>query len=361
MGARARILLAAIFALSIGLAAVPAALAVPATVRVEAAPFTVAPPTRVDVSPTARFFDGLGNPYRPGYASALGALAAAGDARGFTFEAAYGGDFITNIAGFGALPDFSQGWIYAVNGAGFPVVDVGAYSFTLRKGDSVLYAQYPDGTFSRGTKALQVRVAKTALATGEPLTMTVVGDDLAKPNTSADATRFGVDQSAVETAAEFAPVAGAVVHVGTATYVSDASGIVTVTEPAAGTSRIWAERDMDTAFAYVRSPQRLTNVAEPLALSALTVTPQRFAPGHTVRIAVQLSRSATVKYTVRSRAGRLVAALSRRAAGGSVVLKWGGRTAAGRPVRPGAYTIRVTAVDTWGRMAAPLSTTVVAR
>ncbi len=63
------------------------------------------------------------------------ALAAAGDARGFSFEAAYGGDFITIIAGFGALPDYSQGWIYAVNGAGYPVVDVGAYSFRLQKGD----------------------------------------------------------------------------------------------------------------------------------------------------------------------------------------------------------------------------------
>jgi hypothetical protein len=361
MEARARVLLAATLALLVGLVAAPSALAVTATVRVEAAPFTVAPPTRVDVSPTARFFDGLGNPYRPGYASALGALAAAGAARGFTFEAAYGGDFVTNIAGFAALPDFSQGWVYAVNGAGYPIVDVGAYSFALQKGDRVLFTQYPDGTFTHGTKALQVRIAEKALVTGEPLVVTVVGDDLAKANTSADATRFGVGEDSVERAAAFAPVAGAVVHVGTATYASDASGIVTIAEPPAGTSRVWAERDMDAGFAYVRSTQSLVNVAEPLALSDLTVTPQRFTPGHTVTIGVLLSRSATVKYTVRSQGGRLIAALSRRVAGGPVTLHWDGRTAAGRAVRPGTYTIRVTAVDAWGRTATPLSTTAVTR
>jgi flagellar hook assembly protein FlgD len=118
---------------------------------------------------------------------------------------------------------------------------------------------------------------------------------------------------------------------------------------------------MDAGFAYVRSLQRLVNVAEPLALSALSVTPQRFTPGTTVRIGVQLSRSATVKYTVRSKAGKLVAALSRRVAGGTVTMRWDGRTAAGRPVRPGTYSIRVTAVDTWGRTAVPVSATVVAR
>ncbi len=67
-----------------------------------------------------------------------------------------------------------------------------------------------------------MRVSKKALATGQPLVVTVVGDDLAKANTLEDATRFGVGADAVETSAQFAPVAGAVVHVGTATYVSDA-------------------------------------------------------------------------------------------------------------------------------------------
>lgn len=361
MEARVRVLLAATFALLLGLVAVPSALAVTATVRVEAAPFTVAPPTKVDVSPTARFFDASGTPYRPGYASALGALAAAGRLRGFSFEAAYGGDFVTSIAGFGALPDYSQGWIYAVNGAGYPVVDVGAYSFKLEGGDRVLFTQYPDGAFAHGTKTLQVRVAKKVLVTGEALVVTVVGDDLAKANTLEDATRFGVGADAVETSAQFAPVAGAIVHVGTATYVSDASGVVTVAVPPAGTSRVWAERDMDATFAYIRSGQQLVNVADPLALSDLTVTPQRFSPGQTVRIAFTLSRSATVKYTVRTKAGSLVAAMTRRVAGGAVTMRWDGSTAAGRPVRPGTYTIRVTAVDTWGRTATPMSTTAVAR
>ena len=361
MGARARVLLAATCAVLVALAVAPSAFALTATVRVEAAPFTVAPSTRVDVSPTARFYDASGTPYRPGYASALGALAAAGELRGFSFEAAYGGDFITNIAGFGVLPDASQGWIYAVNGAGYPVVDVGAHSFALRRGDRVLFAQYPDGSFTHGTKALQVRVAKKALLAGEQLVVTVVGDDLGKANTLADATRFGVGEENVETSAAFAPVAGAVVHVGTATYVSDAGGVVTVAAPPAGTSRVWAERDMDASFAYVRSPQTLVNVADPLALSGLTATPQRFTPGQSVRIAFTLSRSATVKYTVRNRAGGLVAAMSRRVAGGSVTMRWDGRTAAGRAVRPGTFTIRLTAVDTWGRTAAPLTATVVAR
>jgi FlgD Ig-like domain len=370
MDARARALLAAILALLVGLLVAPSALAVTATVRVEAAPFTVAPLTKVDVSPTARFFDASGTPYRSFYikdgktvfyASALGALAAAGERRGFSFEAAYGGDFITNIAGFGALPDYSQGWIYAVNGAGYPVVDVGALSFALHRGDSVLFTQYPDGAFAHGTKALYTRLTKTVLTTGEALTITVVGDDLAKANSAVDATRFGVGADAVETSSQFAPVEGALVHVGTASYVSDANGVVTVVTPPAGTSRVWAERDMDASFAYVRSPQRLVNVADPLVLSGLTVTPRTFSPGQRVSIKFAVSRSATVKYTVRTKAGRLIAALSRRVAGGSVTMRWDGRTGAGRAVRPGTYTIRVTAVDTWGRTATPLRTTVVAR
>jgi hypothetical protein len=361
MGLRARVLLAATCGALAALAVAPSAFAVSATVRVEAAPFTVAPPTKVDVSPTARFFDAAGNPYRPGHASALGALAAAGQRRDFSFEAAYGGDFITSIAGFASLPDYSQGWIYAVNGAGYPVIDVGALSFTLQNGDDVLFAQYPDAAFAHGTKALRVRMADAVLTTGEPLTLTVVGDDLAKANSLAGAARFGVGPEVVETPAQFAPVEGAVVHVGAATYLSDASGVVTVAAPPAGTSCIWAERDMDATFAYIRSTQRLVNVADALVLSGLTATPQRFSAGHPVSIKFAVSRSATVKYTVRSKAGRLIAALSRRVAGGSVTMRWDGRTAAGRAVRTGTYTVRVTAVDTWGRAAASLHTTVAAR
>jgi hypothetical protein len=367
MEARARILLAATLILLVGLVAAPAALAAPlspkvkASVRVESSVFPVAGPTSVIFDWTKPFYDGAGNPYRRGL-SALGALAAASRAKGFTWEAAYGGNFITQIGGFSSLADFSQGWIYAVNGAGYPIVDVGALDFQLEQNDAVLFAQYPDGTYAHGTKALVVRLAENdrAYETGGDVTITVFGDDLAKANSAADAERFNVDSSAVETSAQFAPV-DAWVHVGSALLHADLTGSVTVTGLAPGTYRVWADHEMDSSFAYVRSAPKLINVADPLSLAGLTASPTPFRPGETVRFTFTASRAAAVKYTVRAKSGAVIASLTRRVAGGSVTLRWSGENAAGRPVRPGTYGVRITAVDTWGRTAPPLTTSIVAK
>ncbi len=191
--------------------------------------------------------------------------------------------------------------------------------------------------------------------------MTVYADDLQKANSAADRDRFQVDDTFVETPTQFQPVAGATLHIGSRTAVTDATGRVELTDLAPGTYRVWAEKGTDATSFYVRSLQRSINIADPLALTALTARPDPFTSRDTVRFGFTLSRSATVKYTVRSRSGALIASLTRRLAGGSDTLRWSGDNAAGRPVRPGTYRVRLTATDTWGRSATPLTTTIVAR
>ena len=366
MGIRSRVWMGAALALLAVLLAAPYALAAARTkaaVRVEASAYTLAPPTAVAVDPVAVFYDTAGNPYRPGYASALGALSAAAKARGFSWEAGYGGNFVMQIGGFSALPDWSQGWVYAVNGTGFPFVSVGALDFRLASGDKVLFAQSPDATMTRGMKLLAARVdqADRAYETGQSVVVTVVGDDLAKVNSTTEAARYEAGPADIETAAQFQPVAGATVHLGSLTATTDALGQATFADATSGTYSVWAEAAMDASFVYVRSTHTLVNMAQPLTLENLSATPQPFTPGQTVRFHFTLSRAATAKYTVRTKGGSLVASLTRRLGAGDVTMRWSGENAAGRPVRAGEYRVRVTASDAWGRTPTALSATIKGR
>ena len=274
-----RFLLLVVVASIVAACLAPAAWAVNASVRVEASSETVAPKTTVTVGTAPTFYDSSGNPYVTKKPNALAALAAAADTRDFTWEAAYAGSFVTNIGGFTSLPDYSEGWTYSVNGAGYPIVDVAAIDFSLAKGDRILWAQDPDATFTLGSVALVVRTDKTAYTTGEPLTITVVADDLGKVNSQADYDRHELsDPSLLETPDEFAPVADATVHVGSATYTTAADGTVTIASPDAGTTRIWAEKAMDSTRWYIRSSQDLVNDADTSA-HRISVTPTKFVPG----------------------------------------------------------------------------------
>jgi hypothetical protein len=366
------ILMATVFVLLAGLALVPAAGAatsVKATVRVEAAPYEVAPATSVSVSPSAVLTDSAGNVYKPGHASALGALASAAKARGFSWEAASAGDFITNIAGFTSLPDYSNGWVYAVNGAGYPPVDVSAKAFRLRTGDKVVFAQYPDGTFTVGTKLLVVRFEKRAYLPGEGITITVVGDDLAKVNSNADAIRFGQvdgqgnpDPSKIETSTEFAPVAGATLHVGVDTYTTDAQGEVTV--PAApqppyaltgGTYTVWAEKVMDSTWAYVRSPRSQINIGLAPQLSSVKANASFTRGPGRLTVRYVLSKGATVRLVVKNGSGKVVYSSSKAHPPGSGTTTWSGKTNSGRWVPAGTYGCTLRATDRWGRTSGVVS------
>ena len=362
------VLMAAILVLLAGLALAPAARAattVTATVRVEAAPYEVAPTTNVTVSPSGVFTDSLGNVYKPGHASALGALAGAAKARGLSWEAGYGGDFIVNIGGFTSLPDFSQGWIYAVNGAGYPVPALtdSAIAFKLRAGDKVLFAQYPDGTFTVGTKLLVVRFEKRGYLPGEAITITVLGDDLAKVNSAADATRFGSGN--IETPAQFAPVDGATVHIGVDTYVTDAQGKAKV--PAAsqppfaltgGTYTVWAEKAMDSSFAYVRSPRSQIDIGFAPELSSVKTNASFTRGVGRLTVRYTLSKGATVRLVVKNSSGKVVYTNSSTHMTGPGITTWSGKTKSGSLVSAGTYSCTLAATDRWGRTSAEVPFTV---
>ena len=350
-----RVLLALGVALAVAVCLAPSALALGAKVRVEASSQRIAPVTAVTVGSAPTFSDSAGTVYVTKKANALAALAKAAAAREFTWEASYGGTFVNNIAGFTSLPDWSQGWVYAVNGAGYPVIDVSAIDFPLDGGDSVLWVQSPDATFSRGSRALVVRTDKVACTIGDPLTVTVVADDLGKVNTQADYDRYGLtDASLLETPDAFAPVTGATVHIGSATYSTGTDGTVTVAPLDPGTSRVWAEKEMDAGAWYARSEQHLVNSAAVLDLSGVSVAPARFLPGtQKPKVSFSLSRAAKVVVRVWNSRGKVVFSRTVARNEGAGSYTWSGRGSDGRYVaRRATYTLKVRAVDTWRRTTA---------
>ncbi len=331
---------------------VPTATALTAGVRVEASSGTIASLTPVTVSATPSFYDSNGNLYRTKTPNALAALASAAGIRGFTWEAAYEGTFVTNIAGFTSLPDWSEGWVYAVNGAGYPIVDVAAIDFTLSDGDETLWTQSPDATFARASVAL-VTELDTTYTSGEDLTVTVKADDLAKVNNQADYDRYGLtDPTQLEKPADFPPVEGATVHVGSATYTTSSDGTVTIAAPADGSYLVWAEKPMDVSTWYVRSPRTLVNFGAELTLTGASVAPAKFVPGKarpTVRFT--LSRPARVKVQIRNAKNKTIRTMLVRREAGERQVTWNGRRADGKLVpRRARYTLRVSAADTWGRV-----------
>ena len=193
MEARARVLLAATLVLLVGLVAAPSALAVSATVRVEGTPYEIAPVTAVTVLSQGTIVDSDGTEFAYTFANALAALDRAAALRGFTygFTTQYGAPFLETVAGLAADPaDWSNGWTFMVNGVGYPILDMGAGQFALKRDDRVVFTQNPDATFTRGAKLLRLRFDPgRAVKPGEDLTITVLGDDVAKANSAAEATR----------------------------------------------------------------------------------------------------------------------------------------------------------------------------
>jgi hypothetical protein len=371
MGTR-RITVLAAAALFVGLVAAPAALAssqaVPArnaaatsptipvmtfkaSVRVVASTYVVAPWTPVRVPSSGSITDSLGHSYAADHASALGALAAAADRRGFTFETGYGGDYVSAI-------DSLPSWMYAVNGAGYPNIDVGAFTFKLHNNDQVVFYQSP--TFTPDTQLLVVHVKPGAPSeTGQgQITVTVRGDALSAPNSAADAKRFRRKASTVVAPKDFPLVTGATIHVGSSTFVDGADGdaldgSVTVAEPwYQGSFNVWAEKATDANLTYVRSNPVKFPPGAPPTVHKLAARPNPYTPGKSkVRVSFTLSRAAVVSLAVLTTGaggGNEVASVTHGFAAGRQTMVWNGQATGG--LAPGArYRLVVHATDIYGR------------
>ena len=366
MGAR-RLIVLAVLVLFASLVAVPAALAVTTTpppvlhatvtVRVEGTSRTVAPRTAVNVPWNATIVDTDGTTIVSTQCNALAALALAANLRGFTYDynTSYGAPFLTTIGGLTFDPvDYSNGWTYMINGVGYPVLDMGVYDAPIKPGDAIVYAQNPDPSFARGVKLLKVRVTPgVATLPGNPVTIAVVGDDVAKANSSAEATRWGA--STIETPAQFAAAAGATIHVGSRVYVDGAGsdtadGAITVSDLPKGTYSVWAEMPMDANFSYVLStPVRINVDAAPRFVVAKT-TALAGARGARLHAYFRVSKAATVTLVVLDRAGRRLDAVSCKVTALTAYGLTSRRLPSGMYVRT-----RLVARDAWGRaVATPL-------
>jgi hypothetical protein len=361
MGARARVLLAAAIALLIGVVAAPAALAVSATVRVEGTPYQVAPATAVSVPDQGTIVDSDGTSFAYTKANAFAALDRAAALRGFAygFNTSYGAPFLEMVAGLTADPsDWSNGWTYMVNGVGYPILDMGAIDFLLAKGDRVVFTQNPDATFARGAKLLRLSFAPgRAVKPGETVTISVLGDDVAKANSTSEATRYGLDPvadpSVVEKPADFAPAVGATLHVGSRVYVDGddgdvADGKIAVADLPNGTYGVWAEKAMDASYTYVRTGTHHVNVDFGPRVTNVTASATLAGTRLAARAAFTLDKRCDVRVTVFNQRGKLLAAMRARGLdGGRHAMAWRGQPGA---AVTGWVSFVVKATDAWGRV-----------
>lgn len=344
---RTRVLLAAALAVLALLCAAPAALAVPASVRVEGADHQIIPSTRVEVPAGGTAIDTAGHSFTTSFAAPLLAADIAANRHGVPWgftEYAGMGVFIDSFAGSAMDPaTYANWWEFVVNGYNSPL---GVVGFPTRSDDRYLFFQNPDGGYPpHGAKVLVVRAAPArGVVPGTALTLSVVGDDVAKVNSQADASRF--ETTDIETPSQFQPVSGATLHVGTRVYQLTGDSL-TVGDLPRGTFAVWAEKTMDDTWVYARSSKVTVDVHPAPVVSALSVWPHRFRRDHGLAVNFRLSRAARVRLTIRNAAGVLLAsrAVDYRAGGAKTII-WPGHTAR----RLGAaITVTVRAIDDWGR------------
>lgn len=348
---RTRVLLAAAVATVVLLCAAPAAFAVRASVRVEGADRQLIPATWVSVpADGGTAVDTAGHSYTTSFATPLLAadIAASrcGIPWGFT-EYAGMGVFIDSFADLVMDPTtYANWWEFVVNGYNAPL---GVVGFSTYPDDRYLFFQNPDGGYPpHGARVLVVRATPArGVAPGTALTLSVVGDDVAKVNSQADASRF--ETTDIETPSQFQPVSGATLHVGTRVYPLTGDSI-TIADLPRGSFAVWAEKAMDDACVYARSSAMTVDVHPAPSISSLGVRPHRFSHGHALAVDFRLSRAARVRLTIRNAAGtRLASRTVDYRAGGAKTIIWSGRTAR----RLGAaITVAVRATDDWGRSSA---------
>ena len=256
MRKRTLLTMVAVLATMLVLLAATPAWAVTVTVRAQGLGGEVCTPLQVDIPNGLTVTDSNSTVINCGPANPLGALYLAAESEGFTFVTNAGGAFLDSIAGLGGPPAWASWWLYAVNGC---IPMVGMLDWELKDGDEILFFEAGGDPLAPWVdKALMV-IGPTGAPAGSPVTLTVVGDDLAKANSAADAPRFGLDEIAdVEAPPAFAPVEGATVHVGSATYVTDSAGQVTIPVLPLGTHSVWAEKAFDQDWQYIAGPGGLT-------------------------------------------------------------------------------------------------------
>jgi len=204
-----------------GLAAAPAALPIDTVIRVEGSTANLVPESAIPVegAGTATVFDSQFAPVEVSRASAFWQLyratSATGLGLGFTYFPAFDAVLVEKIgtdqnAG-------SAGWQYRV---GHAAPAVGASSFALKQGDSVLWYYGA----ADGARELDVTPSSDRVSTGASFTVTV--------------TSYGADGAAE-------PGAGAAVRYGTAAATADAAGRATFVAQGAGTQTVSATRAGD--------------------------------------------------------------------------------------------------------------------
>jgi hypothetical protein len=256
------LVLALAVALLAALAFAPSASALRTSVRAEGATFQVMPTTIVTM-PAQRqaVTDTAGHSFTNtdiSGATAANALYWATQQRGVTWDFGVSsfGLFINAIGGQSADPTtFADWWEVTVNGFA-PALGVG--SLPAKAGDHYVLFQNPDAGYPpHGGQLLVVRVSALAVKKGRALKITVVGDDLAKVNSAADAKRFGATK--IETPAQFKAIAGATLHVGNRVFALTGSS-VTIKDLPVGSFAVWAEKAMDASFVYARSTKTIVHV-----------------------------------------------------------------------------------------------------
>jgi hypothetical protein len=363
--ARRPFLPALVLALLAALVAAPAALAdvvatttltVKPSVRVEALSHAVAPATSVLVPTGSTVTDSVGATASFTKPMAMVGLAKAADRHAFTFE---GLAFINSIAGLGGAPDWNSWWLYQVNGWS---PDIGAADLPVVTDDKVVFFEVSSAA-PWLNKQLVVTASPAGVRPGEPVTLRVREDDLAKPNNLASAERWKLDPASVETLADSPLSAGAVLHVGSRVYTLGApdheDGLITLTDLPRGTYAVWAEKPYDASFNYVRSAPKLIDVNPGASLTKVVVTPNPYVAGRTMKVSFLLSKKATVGMKIYNARGVRVATVAAKTfSGGTRALYWNGKAAAPLTTR---LTIKLRAVDTWGRVTTKTVSVAVAR
>lgn len=242
---------------------------------------------------------------------------------------------------------------------------MGAANLQTVKNDEYLWFQNPDTTFSKPAILLVLSVpgnhkandGRVALTPGQKISIDVKGDDLAKVNSQADATRFGItDPSLIQTPDEFPLVSGAhVVYRAadlTATrakhVVRRRSARLDVSGLPAGTWYVWAEKPMGDVV-YVRSQPLTVNVGVKPAITHVGSKPTQFTKNHALTIQYKLNKAPLrVRWVITSN-GRAIAKGQRAHVGSG----WQGFTWTGVSKRVGkSLTVSLRAYDNWGRASA---------
>lgn len=344
--------------------AAPVALAVDTGVRIETRDFTALPQTWVDEGTGGgTYSDSDGSEYTTSQATAFGATALATYREGVTWDfSVFGmGPFVNSFSGQMMDPaTYADWWSFAVNGYGAPV---GAANLQSVDGDHYLWFQNPDNTFSKPSTLLVLADHSgedgwVALTRGQKLTFTVKGDDLAKVNSQADATRFGIsDPSMIQTPSQFPLVSGATVYVGNkatrsgstprARVVSRGAARFDVRGLPKGTWYVWAEKPMDDTV-YARAQALVVNVGTRPAVKAARTKPRRFQKNRALTIQYRLNKGPLrIRWTIKSKGRTIARGRQTHAGGGWQGFTWTGRT---RKKLGRTLTVYLKAYDEWGRV-----------